>query len=199
MSRVFKQHTTKVDPKTGKRVSYKSKKWYGEYVDENGKTVRVPLSTDKASANTMLAAREKQAERRRSGLEDATTEAFQQPLSGHLEGFKRTLKRVGNSDKHVTVTFARVRDLAEWCNAKSLGGLTVGNVEAFLSAKQRDGMSPRTSNGYLAALKQFGKWLVNQRRIDVNPWECLQPRKIAGDVRRQRRAASLDELDRLIA
>uniref|UniRef100_A0A7C2NZX9 Uncharacterized protein n=1 Tax=Schlesneria paludicola TaxID=360056 RepID=A0A7C2NZX9_9PLAN len=54
MASIYKKPVTVTDPQTGERVKGKSKKWWGRYKDENGIERRVPLATDKASAQAML-------------------------------------------------------------------------------------------------------------------------------------------------
>jgi len=50
MATLFKPETTNTDPKTGKKVKAKTKKWYGRYRDENGTERRIPLSENKTTA-----------------------------------------------------------------------------------------------------------------------------------------------------
>ncbi len=198
MSRLFKPTYTKPDRETGKRVKQKTKKWYGEYVDENGLMQRVPLSTDKSAAQSLLNDLLKRVERRRAGLEDSVTDASRVSIDEHLSEFAKSLKAKGNSAKHLSVTESRVRTVFSECKAQRVAELTAGKVESYLVESLALGMSPRTANYYLAALKQFGKWLVRTRRLHSSPWEHLSAMRTSVDVRRKRRAATQEELECLL-
>ena len=70
-------------------------------------------------------------------------------------------------------------------------------VESLLELAAR-GMGPASRNYYRRHLKQFGAWLLRERRIGVNPFAHLELERIDIDVRHRRRAATADELSRLI-
>jgi len=125
-------------------------------------------------------------------------EYFNGLLGEHVAAFRVSLERRGNSSKHVSVTVARVEVIISSCHAVRLPDLTSGRVEAFLGDQRSNGMSATTSNYYLAALKQFGKWMVQGRRSPSNPWGHLQRSKVTS-LKRVRRSASADELPKLLA
>ena len=50
MPNLFRPKYTKVDPKTGEKVTRQTRKWYGRYRDADGVEQRVPLCTDKTAA-----------------------------------------------------------------------------------------------------------------------------------------------------
>jgi len=81
VSRLLKQTFTRKDPATGKKVTRKSRKWYGEFRDECGIKRRVPLSTDKSAAQAMLTEKLHNVERRRAGFEDDLTVEVMRPLA----------------------------------------------------------------------------------------------------------------------
>lgn len=70
-------------------------------------------------------------------------------------------------------------------------------VEAILADRAR-GRGPETRNHYLRAIKQFCRWLVRDRRIATSPVAALELVDLAGDVRRDRRALTADELRQVI-
>lgn len=55
MASLFKPTYSARDPKSGDRIQRKTKKWYGQYIDGDGILRRVPLATDKAAAQALLA------------------------------------------------------------------------------------------------------------------------------------------------
>jgi integrase len=66
-------------------------------------------------------------------------------------------------------------------------------VEALLSLRRR-GKSIKTSNLYLAAIKQFCRWMVDDRRMPNNPLAHLSGGNVKLDRRHDRRPLSAKEL-----
>src|SRR5207244_1865213 len=61
------------------------------------------------------------------------------------------------------------------------------------------GIGIATSNGYLAAMKTFCRWLVKDRRTGVDPLAHLSRLNAKTDVRHQRRALPEGELRAILA
>ena len=74
--------------------------------------------------------------------------------------------------------------------------LPAGNCGALLEGAQ--GRSVQTSNHYLAALKQFCRWLVRNRRLPFNPLESLQRGNVRLDRRHDRQTLSRQQLVALL-
>ena len=64
---------------------------------------------------------------------------------------------------------------------------------------QAEDLGPRTSNHYAQAFEQFCLWLFRTKRLAVNPVMGLHRLNSALDVRRQRRALTIDEFGKLVA
>jgi integrase len=62
-----------------------------------------------------------------------------------------------------------------------------------------DGLSIQTQNFYLSAMKQFCRWMVQNRRTDTNPLAHLAGGNVKLDRRHDRRAVSETELQSLLA
>lgn len=59
-------------------------------------------------------------------------------------------------------------------------------------------LSAQRKNGYRQALNQWFRWLVRERRARHNPVDSVQPyRVVPGDARPERRALSVEEVNRL--
>ena len=82
MARIFKQQYTRAG------VTKESRKWYIEYVDADGKRVRVPGYTDKAATQQKAGELERQAAQQQSGLIDKYAEHRKRPLAEHLKDFE---------------------------------------------------------------------------------------------------------------
>jgi integrase len=83
--------------------------------------------------------------------------------------------------------FKLLRDL----NRKAVDRWTVEQAEA-------GELSARTINDYTAAACAFGNWCVESGRLVANPFARLQKLDAKADRRRQRRALSAEELQRLL-
>ena len=84
----FIQETDLVtDPKTGKKVKGKSRKWWGRFKDETGKEKRLPLAADKPAAQAMLGELVKKVERRLAEIEDPFETHQKKQLSEHSDDF----------------------------------------------------------------------------------------------------------------
>ena len=70
-------------------------------------------------------------------------------------------------------------------------------VQALMNLAAR-GTGPKTRNYYRKHLKHFGAWLIKDRRLAVNPFQHIELEPAEADVRRIRRAATVEELTKLI-
>ena len=221
MAALLKPTYTKIDPKTGRRITKKSRKWYGQYVDADGATRRVPLCTDKAASQAMLNELVVKAHHRQAGLSDPFEQHRKQALfcracnstgirekdkqecdacaGVHLSEFRKDLSAKGNTKKHVQQTINRLRRLFEGCRFRLSDEIFASGILQWLS-KQReaDEFGIKTSNYYLAAAKEFCGWMVREKRMSDNPLVHLQAMSAETDVRRERRSLSAREFARLL-
>jgi site-specific recombinase XerC len=76
--------------------------------------------------------------------------------------------------------------------------LSASKTLRYLAERRRQGLSIKSSNDYLQAIKQFCRWLVADRRIADNPLAYLSGLNIKTDRRHDRRALNAQELAKLI-
>ncbi|GAB4160421.1 MAG: hypothetical protein Tsb009_37740 [Planctomycetaceae bacterium] len=199
MATLLKRTYTKVDPKTGERIRKKTRKWYGQFVDADGTTKRVPLCKDKSAAQAMLTELVKQVERKQAGIVDNSMEHTTRPLKSHLQDFRSYLSAQNNTAKHVRQTCNRIQKLIEGCGFMSLADVSASNVVSWLGDQREQGVfGIKTSNYYLGAIKEFCNWLVRENRLPHNPLSQLNALNADSDIRRERRALTADELAKLI-
>ena len=189
----------------------KAKKWYGQYVDADGITRRVPLSANKTAAQQMLNGLVRKSELGRVGIIDHFEEHVKRPLTEHLTAWEESLQARENTDKHVRMKLSRVRRIVELCKFRFVADLSASRIEAALadlreqaaavaeSKDKPDRFGTQTSNHYLAAVKQFVRWLVKDRRIADNPLAHLEGGNVNLDRRHERRELADDELTRLFS
>ena len=144
------------------------------------------------------------------GLLDAGKVAALRPLAEHLEGaadapgWRQYLEAKGNTAKHVDGICSRAKRLAEACKFRYWSDVSASRVMAYLRDLRTDksddrgnttrGRSIQTSNFYLAAFRQFCKWMVKDGRASESPVAHLAGLNVKTDRRHDRRALSVEEL-----
>lgn len=187
---------TYTDRKTGK--SRKAKKYYGQYVDADGITRRVPLSTNKTAAEQMLNALVRKAELGRVGVHDRFEDHRKRPLSVHRDEWEASLRANSRGEEYIKLKLTRLNAILESCSFKFLVDLSADKLELFLARlRDEDDLSIQTANDYLQAAKQFTRWLVANDRFERNPFLRLQGGNVKLDRRHNRRDISEEELTRL--
>jgi len=134
------------------------------------------------------------------GLLDPERASGGKSLSEHLTDFQHALADKGNTTAQVEQTVAKVKRIVEGCKFRAWSDISAKAVSRFLSdLESTGGLSKRTRNYYLKAIKHFCRWMVRQRRASQSPLEYLDCVSVkAGDTRHERRALELDEIRRLL-
>lgn len=148
------------------------------------------------------------------GLLDAKTVAGKKPLAQHVDDFVASLRSAGLSPDYVDPVDARVRRLVELSGFQSISDISGATVQDALaklktngsagmkkadgSDKTSRGLGQRTLNHYLAAFKQFTRWMVTEGRTYKNSLAHLKAGNANLDIRRERREVSEDELVKLL-
>jgi len=113
-------------------------------------------------------------------------------FTAHLQAKERTAKYVAECDFMLRRIFTDCR-FAVWTD------ISGGAVETYLKSLRDAGLSVRRSNGYLTVLKSLCRWMADTGQASESPVRGLRKLNEKVDVRRQRRAATPDELRRLIS
>ena len=134
------------------------------------------------------------------GLLDRRRLAANEPLSKHLDDFKKTLIAKGNTAKHAQQSYNRINRVFDGCKFNAWTDITGSQVQDYLAGKQagEDGISAQTYNFYIQNVKQFCKWMIREQRASVSPVEHLTGLKVATDRRHERRALTVDEVRELL-
>jgi integrase len=179
-----------------RKVKKRAAKWYGQYLDADGKRQRVPLSSDRLAALQMLADLERDTERKKVGVVDRFAEHRKAPIDTHVDDYETHLRNKGVSGKHLSETLRRLRAVLSHCGVRGLADICPEGVERFLAGLAEEGTSARTRNTYLSSAKAFSRWCLKTRRVGEDVLACLQA--ATGDPVRQRRSLSEEELTRLL-
>jgi len=129
------------------------------------------------------------------------------PLSNHLEAWRVSMQASGAKPAYVKMTLDRTTRLVNFCGWKRIDDIAVEDVQCFTAdLRNRDqrtkkrGFGVRTRNYYIGGVKQFTRWLTENRRAPEDPLRFLKREKGAkGDARHPRRAFTDAELHALFA
>ena len=211
MANLFKSKTTRYVDANGRKVrkgdpgarkqQVVSKKWYGQYRDENNVVRRVPLAADKAAARAMLNELVLKVERKKAGVSDPSEEHQQRTLKEHLAEYREYLSGKNSTKKHVGQTIRRINKLMDGCGFVRLSDLDAPKVVSWLAdcRRTRKRFSAQTSNFYQDAVKSFATWLAEHDRIHKSPFGSLKRLSVDEDRKHDRRALSDEEFVRLVA
>ena len=134
-----------------------------------------------------------------AGVIDRYKEHRIRPLAEHLRDFRQALFDRGDTKDHARRTYSRIEAIFKACGFAFMSEVQPSKVQGYIADRKRAGLGAKTCNYYLTAIKSFFNWMVNDRRIAENPLTHLKGRNAKRDIRRQRRALTLDEIDTLLA
>jgi len=182
----------------------KGASWYVAYVDENGVRKSIKGCADKAATEAMARKLESEAELRRRGIIDVKTDGYAvhegAPLADHLEAWRVYMLGKGASQRHANEGHARVVKLMSLAKATRLSDLTLTRMQTALTSLRDGGLSLRTIHHYTRLAKNFSKWAWRDDRTRDDLLAHLQPPdNPESDRRRERRAFTVPELERLIS
>lgn len=127
------------------------------------------------------------------------------PIDTHVSDYRAYLQTKGDGAKHVRDTVQRARKLMaaagtqfcdDLCSSAIARGLDALKLPFGPSSRTR---GPATLNAYVHSLESFVAWMVADRRLREDPIDFLPSFDPQSDLRRERRALSDDEADRLLA
>ncbi len=142
------------------------------------------------------------------GLLDNRWVSATRPLGDHLDDFREALQAKGNTNRHVELVISRARKVIVGCGFTYWSHIQASKVMTHLHDLRQDttnndgqikrGISNQTFNFYLQAIKQFCRWMVQDRRASESPVGHLHRMNVRTDRRHDRRAMSADELQLLL-
>jgi integrase/recombinase XerD len=195
---LYKKPVVVTEPQTGQKIKTKSKKWWGQFKDANGKLKRVPLAIDKTAAQAMLNQIVQRVEREKAGLVDPTEDQRKRPLADHIKEFESYLANRGVTPKQTKETITQLKRMVTDRRWRMICDVSAGGALEFLGQLRRDGLSAQTYNHYLKAAKQFTPWLVRDRRTPLDSLAHLSRLNVRTDRRHDRRALSTAEFEHLL-
>lgn len=180
----------------------KSSVWWGSYRDaRTGKRNRVSLHTaDRQAAELALAEVVRRSYQDKADLINLYEEHHARPLLLHLGDWRESLLAAGRTRAHADLSYSRAKRIVKankLCRWPDLAA-SPGCVETSLAAMHTNGLSARTVNHYMRAIKSFAQWMVRDRRAPNNPIAHLGRLNECVDRRIVRRAFTTDEFEILL-
>jgi integrase/recombinase XerD len=153
---------------------------------------------DKRAAELVAADRLRRAELKAAGIADPFEQHAEKSLEDHVSDFEATLRGRGVVEKYVRDRVGCLRAYLDATRAERLKDLDLPGASRWISTLRKSGLAARSVNGRIRALKQFGRWLVETRRVQFDPFDALRPLNEEEDRRHVRRALTPDEAVRLL-
>lgn len=187
----------------GKYVLCELSKWSIVYRDEHGVPKSALGFTDKEATMHYACKLETDAEQIRCGYKPPEHKQLNRPLIAHLAEFKAHMLARGTSEKQALQTYNRILCVITSCRFTRWVDIKGSDIERYLSSLRSDseherGISARTNNAYLDAMKYFCKWLHKEQCAPRNPIEHLEKVRVVTDIRHERRALTVDECRKLL-
>ena len=156
--------------------------------------------SDKRATHEKASQHQAQIDRGEVGLVDRYAEHKLRPLVDHVGEFIASLTGAGRDAKYVYVANKRLRRILNDIPWQHTADITLDGFEKWRSKQQEkaDKPSPVTLNQHQDILSGFCNWMVRRGRMPINPIASLAKLNAAVDIRRQRRALSDAETQRLL-
>jgi integrase len=184
-------------------VEIQSSKYLARYRDGQGVVQTVPTGCKEAdTARAVLADLERRAELVHAGVltpaQDAVSIHRRSTITGHAEAYFESLQARSVTPGHLGHVRRQLASVIEGCRFKTLADIKREPLERWLAGAANANRSPRTRNCYLIAAKSFCNWCVDTERLVANPIARVQRADEHAGQRRQPRALTVDELQRLL-
>ncbi len=173
--------------------------YYAKYRDPDGLVQTISTGCrDRSSAEQRLAELERRKERIRAGVvtraELAISDHLAVPLHHHVEDYVTTL----GAGAHGRLTRRYLERLSQVLGWRTLSDLRRDDLELWLAQEGTAGRSARSRVGFQTAVVSFCNWLVQVKRLAINPFSRMPKARIEADRRRVRRALTPSDLERLV-
>ncbi|HZU96561.1 MAG TPA: tyrosine-type recombinase/integrase [Planctomycetota bacterium] len=175
-------------------VSGRSRHWWFEY-RHDGKRIRVNTKkTEKRAAEKVALEILKQAEM----PQDPFTKQAKRTLTEHLADFETGFRAKEVREDYREERLRYLREFFATLGGDRLSDLDGTQANLWLTSIRETGVSARTVNKHRAALVQFGRWLVRERRLSFDPFVGLKSLNEEADRRHVRRALTEEQFVRLL-
>ncbi len=185
------------------RIATEASTYTAKYRDGKGIVREVAtVCRSKDGAQAVLKELSDRAERVHSGIvsqtDDAVRDWLRLPISDSFENYIAAVESRDTSPVYVQNLRYLAGRLFDDCRWKLLCDLSADSLNGWLAKRRTEGMGARARNQYLQVAKQFAGWCVVENRLAANPLDRVAKADEQADQRRQRRAMTASELERLL-
>jgi integrase len=197
--------------KDAPRAKWVESRYYTIAYMVNGRRRRAKGYTDRAASEQLAARLEKAKAQGAEGLTDIYKAHRGRPLLEHVADWVAELRQLGRDDVYIGLCEFRMGRLIADCGWGTLEAIAperficwrqIATVVVGHSAKGGGSAKPmgaRTQNHYLTTAITFCHWAVKRKRMALNPMTDVESVETAGQLRRQRRSLTEDEITALLA
>jgi integrase len=172
--------------------------WYVAWIDHAGKRrTKCLKTTDKAAAERIANKLESDTALRREGVIDATLDATskesQRSIASHLVDYRAKLHAASRTADHIERTCRMIQDYGKWSGFVRVSAVTADSVNHYVAKLKSEGLSARTINGRLTAIKSFFRWLSKRHKLPRDPLDSVVKPNPKTDRKLERRALLREE------
>ena len=154
--------------------------------------------SDKRATDEKARQHQAQIDRGEVGLVDPYAEHKGSPLAQHVADYLAELIAKGNDPENTHRTELRLKKMHNVCGWNRLPDITTTSFLKFRDTGNMAKAAPKTRNDYQQIIRQFCRWCVRNGRLPLDPFQNLATVKVNGDIRRQRRALTDQEVQCLL-
>ncbi len=191
MSQPFHPTVTRNGKKT------KAKTWSIRYPNAEGKRVQENGFKTRDEASIRLRDAKREVNEERAGIRTPRIKQNEKPLAEHLDDFQGSLEDREVSPAQVKLVVGRLKRAFNAIGFLLLADLNATRFQAHLAALRKQGRSQQTCKHIVRHAKQFTKFLLEDERVETDPFRKLRPQKVS-ERRHRRRALTPDECKKLL-
>jgi integrase len=119
------------------------------------------------------------------------------------QGFLQKMCAEGVTAGHILETISDINAILIGCGFVYWDDLDAETLKQWLHEQRtsRDDFGLTTGNHYITSIKAFADWCRTQlkRQAEANPFEGVKKLDASADIRRKRRSATAEEMDKIVA
>ncbi len=171
--------------------------WYFRVMTSTGRKL-VRGYSDKGATVAKLNDMVKREARGEQGLVNPFESHNKAPLLDHVRQYVAELAATGHDTANNRIVELRLNKMVSACGWNRLVDVSAATFSKFRDTGDMLKAAPKTRNDYHQTARQFCRWCVRNGRMAIDPFQSLATVKSNGDVRRQRRAMTDQEVQRLL-
>jgi integrase len=166
--------------------------WYISWFGADGRRhEHCCKTTDRATAQRILADKTADVALRRDGVVDARQESIAiesaKPIETHLADFRAMMDARQRSESHVKRTIDMIREVCTAARFDTPSDITADGVNRIIADMKAKGSAPRTIQKRVVACKAFTRWLADHAKLAHDPLRSVKRPSVKTDRRLRRR------------